>query len=168
VARPTEDVLADPAVVTAVKTLLTAISASSAMKIGAGSGLTHVRQQVASTRKPSDLSVDPSTSASGIRIVNEFPDGIHFNNFYRRTAKAFVDQISHVPLGGGPAITDHAPDSSGTVVDIESVAKTDGLARTVGDILIGKLAYTPFDTPTMPLPSIADAQSTLSEILGQT
>ena len=162
VAHPTQDVLANSAVVASIGTLVTAIQGSSAMKLPAAAGIVQVRAMVG--RRPQDIAIAPGKIVSGIRIVPDFPDGIHFQNTYRRAAQAFVDEVSHVPVGATQAVNDQAPDTNAPV-DIASAVGLNGLIGTISDLLDGNAAGTPTDTATIPTPNLSGAAKTTYRVM---
>ncbi len=47
-----------------------------------------------------DVLVQPGDRQSGITVINDFPDGVHFMNAYRRLATAYFDKVSYTDAQG--------------------------------------------------------------------
>lgn len=173
VAHPTASSITDPGVVTAVHGLIGALVASNAMQLPAVAALSPKKFGRES------LTISPvADGRSGITpILDSLPDGLHFQNRYRRSASAFVDQVSHVaqddPGVPGTQINDGPPDRS-PAQSIGSVSGFNGVLGTINDIVaayfansgqsngsssVPATAYTPVNTDTLPLANIAGAKS---------
>jgi len=167
--NPTASSLTDPAVVVAVHNLAVGLAGSSAGGSPASAGL--------QARVSRLLTVSPAADGrSGITpLFDSTPDGVHFQNSYRRSASVFVDQVSHVALQDtgvpGTQITDGPPDRASAQM-ISSVSGFNGVLGTINDIVkayfdppgkgtsTAATAYTPIYTDSIPLPNRADAKST--------
>ncbi len=95
-------------------------------------------------RTPQDVLVSPSTQTSGITTINDFPDGVHFQNAYRRLATAFFDEVS--------------PTMKRDVIPPVQIPAVNGFGNIAGTALTavqayngGDGAYTPVSTPSTPL-----------------
>lgn len=167
--NPAASSITDPAVVAAVHNLALGLTRSSAGGSPASAG-PHTRVSRALTISPS------ADGRSGIKpLLDSAPDGVHFQNSYRRSASVFVDQVSHVALQDtavpGTQITDGPPDRS-PAQTISSVSGFNGVLGTINDIVkayfdppgngtsTAATAYTPIYTDSIPLPNRADAKST--------
>ncbi len=135
-----------PLVTAALTTFVTALYASPAASAAAKTA-----QRLG--RRVKDVRVTPGDLQSGINVINDFPNGIHFQNKYRRLATAYVDEVSSTDAAGNvtpKAVTDvvapvQIPATSGvgsvvsTAVDAARV-----LAGAAGD-------YNPVSTDSTPL-----------------
>lgn len=103
-------------------------------------------------RGPSGVLVNPG-SASGITVVNDFPDGIHFMNTFRRAAQAFVDEDSFVDANGNRVakpVVDVVPPQ--TISAVSGLSNVTGTALTaVQGLFSGATQYTPVSTSSIPL-----------------
>jgi len=143
-----------------VESALTALIAS----FGSGpaaQGALRFRQAVIASRRPSDVAISPlnGTTGSGIAISNDFPDGIHFVNSFRRRAEAFIDRTTFVDANGNlqqsPAALLASP------APIPPVAGTNGgVISTFVDIFNGNYAFSPVSTPSIPLPLVPNSKKT--------
>jgi hypothetical protein len=171
VAHPTASAIADPDVVLAVNRLVRALVKSSGIVLPAT-----VASATTSQGRKSLLISPAADGRSGITpILDSFPDGVHFQNRYRRSASAFVDQVSHVGRDDvsvpGTQITDGPPDRSAPQ-SISSVSGFNGVLGTINDIVAAYFAntgsngdssataYTPINTDSTPLANVATAKST--------
>ena len=157
VANPNVDIVSDPTVGAAVTSLLSAVTSSSAMHVPAAAGIARV-QSLLQHRNPA-LVIASTTAASGVALNFDFPDGVDFVNSYRRSADAFIDEVSHVPTGSTQPVTDQAPDTNSPVA-IAAVNGLNGTLGTIGDILNGNAAGTATDTSVVALPGVAGASQT--------
>jgi streptogramin lyase len=111
---------------------------------------------------PLDVLVNPSTSQSGITTVNTFPDGVYFQNTYRRAAEAFIDQDSYVPKGGSrvPApVQDVVPPVQ--IAPVSGLGNvTSSLVTAVQGVLSGATQYTPVVTSPVALSNDPSNSST--------
>ncbi len=110
---------------------------------------------------PLDIVINPvdGTSGSGVRVLNDFPDGVHFTNTYRRRALAFVDRKSYVSASGtlvaSPAALLATPEP------IPPVTGTSGGAiSTFYNIFNADYAFSEISTPTIALPLVPNSQKT--------
>ncbi len=97
--------------------------------------------------------INPSNGMSGTTLINDFPNGIHFQNTYRRQAEAFIDECSYVDASGTeiskPVVDSVAPVPISAVSGIGNVTGT--LIGTVQNLFSGATAYTPIETDDVPL-----------------
>ncbi len=173
VSHPTTSSIADPGVVSAVNGLIRALVASSAMHLPATVALAPEK------RGRDSLTISPAADGrSGITpILDSLPDGLHFQNRFRRSASAFVDQVSHVAQDDtgvpGTQINDGPPDRS-PAQSIPSVSGFNGVLGTINDIVAAYFAssaagnassstsptaYTPVNTDSSPTINVPNAKS---------
>ena len=112
-----------------------------------------VARQLRARRFPQDVTLSPSTS-SGVTVIQDFPNGIHFHNTFRRAAEAFIDEVSFVASGA----TTPTPKSVLDVVPPQQIPATSGLGNVSSSLITavqglfsGATQYTPVDTSTIPL-----------------
>ena len=115
IASPTTSPSSNAAVVAAIKSLLTS--------------------------RPDSLLFNPSTSASGITIVDNGQNSIQFQNTLRRGAEAFVDEVSHVDASGN-TVTDNAPDTNPPVT-IPAVTALGSFGGSIANYMAGNYALVP-------------------------
>jgi hypothetical protein len=119
-------------------------------------------REAAAARGRLDVLVQPSTAQSGITTINDFPDGVHFMNTYRRAAEAFFDQDSYVDQDGTripmPVQDVTAPQQIPAVSGLGNV--TSSLVGAVQGLFSGATQYTPTSTASTPLSNLANASST--------
>jgi hypothetical protein len=147
----------DSGVSSALKTFVTALYAPAN-----GTSVSRQLRSLQASRHLFDVLVNPSTAQSGITAINDFPDGVHFMNTYRRPAEAFIDQDSYVDHSGTrtpAAIIDIAPP-----VPIPAVSGlgnvTSSLIGAIQGVFSGATQYTPVSTSSTPLSNLAYALST--------
>jgi hypothetical protein len=113
-------------------------------------------------RSPREVQITPGTAQSGITVLNDFPNGIHFSNAFRRGAVAFVDRESYVDASGNAqpaAITDYVKPT--TIPPVSGLSTVSGsLLSAVQGYYSGATAYTPTTTATIPLDVIPGSRST--------
>ncbi len=109
--------------------------------------------------RPSDVLINPLTSGSGLTLHNDFPDGVHFTNAYRRRADAYVERESYVDAGG---TTVNDPKALlAEPAQIPPVTGTNnGVFGSFGDIFNGNYAFSEVSTPEIELPPVAGARKT--------
>jgi hypothetical protein len=133
-----------------IKSALAALLAAASKAAGEG-GRAH----------PLDVAISPldGTSGSGIDVINDFPDGLHFINNYRRRAEAYIDRVSYVDAGG--KLVDSPAQLLATPAPIEPVTGTnDGALHTFADIASGNYAWTPVTTEPIALALVPDSRKT--------
>lgn len=147
----------DPGVTSALTTFITTLYAP---KVPASAS--RQRRALAGARSRLDVLVNPGGALSGITTINDFPDGIHFMNTYRRAAEAFIDQDSYVDQSGtrvyAPVNDVVPPVQIPAVSGLSNV--TSSLVAAVQGIFTGATQYTPVSTASTPLSNLANAKST--------
>ena len=127
-----------------------------------GTSVSRQLRSLQASRHRFDVLVNPSNAQSGITTINDFPDGVHFMNTYRRPAQAFIDQDSYVNQGGtrmaAPVIDIASPVPIPPVSGLGNV--TSSLVGAVQGLYSGATQYTPVSTPTTPLSNLPNALST--------
>lgn len=125
--------------------------------------LSHRLRSVQASRSLRDVLINPSNAQSGITTINDFPNGVHFMNNYRRAAEAFIDQDSIVDQSGtrvSMPVTDVVPPQDISAVSgLSTVTST--LADAVRNYVSGNpTAYSPVSTSSVALSNIENAKST--------
>lgn len=135
-----------PLVAAALQTFVTALYAPS----NAAPAAVMARQKRTQVK---DVQVTPSDLQSGITVINDFPDGVHFMNKYRRLATAYIDEVSYSDTDG----TVH-PKAVTNVVSPTQIASTSGLGNVTSTavdaarVLAGAGGdYNPVSTSSVPL-----------------
>ncbi len=101
--------------------------------------------------------VSPSTALSGIQVEQtQCVNTIRLTNMYRRSAHAFLDRVSYTPTGG-TSVADPAPLMDFAVDPVQGLGS---LVETLGDIILGNLAYEYESTKEIRLPVVAGASKT--------
>jgi hypothetical protein len=157
VASPSVSPASNAAVAAAIKTLITSLEASSAP---AAAGLKAMKALL--TGRPNTLLFNPSTSASGITIVDNGQNSIQFQNTLRRGAAAYVDEVSHVDASGN-IIADNAPDTAAPVT-IPAVTALGSFGGSIANYLDGNFALVPILTSLQEVPNLPGAKSTTYRI----
>ncbi len=117
----------------------------------------------AALRRPEAVLINPLQPASGLTPLSDFPDGVHFENSLRRPADLYVDRVSYVDAQG---VTQPSPLSL-TPNEPLRIPPTTGVTTTVQtlvNIVSGKYAYAPVESPDTALPLVPSSQSTLYQL----
>jgi len=157
IASPTTSPSSNAAVVAAIKSLVTDLLTSGAP---AASGIKAIKSLL--TSRPDSLLFNPSTSASGITIVDNGQNSIQFQNTLRRGAEAFVDEVSHVDASGN-TVTDNAPDTNPPVT-IPAVTALGSFGGSIANYMAGNYALVPVLTALQEVPNLPGAKSTTYRI----
>jgi hypothetical protein len=157
VASPSVSPASNAAVVAAIKGLVTDLQTSGAP---AASGIKSIKSLF--TSRPDSLLFNPSTSASGITIVDNGQNSIQFQNTLRRGAEAFVDEVSHVDASG-ITVTDQAPDTNPPVT-IPAVTALGSFGGTIANYLAENYTLAPVLTALQEVPNLPGAKSTTYRI----
>ncbi len=112
--------------------------------------------------KAKDVLVTPSNLQSGITVINDFPDGVHFQNNYRRLATAYIDEVSYVDANGNVQ-----PKAVTNVVKPVQISSTSGLGNVTSTavdaarVFAGASGdYNPVSTSSVPLAMEKDSTKT--------
>ncbi len=106
------------------------------------------------TRRPRGLSVDPSGQVSGLTMLLDFPNSVHFRNVYRRAAEVYVDEISpnQTSLSASP------------LYQIDAITPIAGFNSTLVNIINGKFAFSEIETAPISLPAEPLAAQTIYQL----
>jgi PASTA domain len=101
--------------------------------------------------------ITPSASRSGIQIEQtKSANTIRLTNMYRRSAHAWLERVSYTPTGGSP-VSDPAALME---FSVDPVTGLGSLVETLGDIILGNLAYEYVNTQEVRLPVVDGASKT--------
>ena len=103
---------------------------------------------------PQGVTFDPAAQTSGLTMIADFPNAVHFQNVYRRSAEYYVDEVSptakslsKTPLG-----------------QIPSVQALGGFNSTLASVISGAFAFSQISTAPISLPAETGAAKTVYKI----
>jgi hypothetical protein len=146
-------------------------SALSAFVAGVRAAATSAPASVVRHRDALTISPVGDSTGSGVNLIQEFPDGFHALNTFRRRAAAEVDRLSYVPSQGAAPVPD-ATRLTATPLPIPPVNGVNGgLLSTIDDIFANVFnggnnpsAYAPVASASVPLPLVDGAASTTYQV----